>query len=215
VRNGTPPKVSWIIPRCRPASTGRGPIGLGFRVPGLVISPYGHGGLIERTIYDHTSQLRLVEARYGAPVPNLTVWRHKTVGDMTRAFNFAAAPDTAEPSLPASGIKVLTELAQCKVGVDALTGSFGSELYLEPVLRAEAGDRDEAPPQRVSQGPPGSPASPGSRGSSGGVHANPAPETGSAAVPGQAAPSAPLGPAAVGGVTDGDATWSGRSRSRA
>jgi phospholipase C len=34
--------------------------------------------------------------------PNLTEWRRQTVGDLTSAFNFAAAPDASIPSIPGS-----------------------------------------------------------------------------------------------------------------
>ncbi|EUA06114.1 phosphoesterase family protein [Mycobacterium kansasii 732] len=50
----------------------RGPIGLGYRVPCLAISPYSRGGLMVHDTFDHTSQLRLLETRFGVPVPNLT-----------------------------------------------------------------------------------------------------------------------------------------------
>ena len=72
-----------------------GPIGLGFRVPCLVISPFSRGGLVYSGVLDHTSQLRLLETRFGTPVPNLTAWRRSAVGDLTGAFDFAATPDPA------------------------------------------------------------------------------------------------------------------------
>jgi phospholipase C len=50
----------------------RGPIGLGYRVPCFVISPYSRGGLVAHETFDHTSQLRLVGKRFNVPVPNLT-----------------------------------------------------------------------------------------------------------------------------------------------
>lgn len=37
--------------------------------------------------FDHTSQLKLIRARFGVPVPNMTAWRDGVVGDMTSAFN--------------------------------------------------------------------------------------------------------------------------------
>lgn len=78
----------------------RGPIGLGFRVPMLVVSPYSRGGLVCSETFDHTSTLRFLERRFGAEVPNLSAWRRKTTGDLTAAFNFAAKPDYKRPSLP-------------------------------------------------------------------------------------------------------------------
>jgi phospholipase C len=77
-----------------------GPIGLGFRVPMLVVSPFSRGGLVCSDVFDHTSTLRFLETRFGVEVPNLSAWRRKTCGDLTSAFNFAAPPITKRPSLP-------------------------------------------------------------------------------------------------------------------
>jgi phospholipase C len=78
----------------------RGPIGLGFRVPMLVVSPFSRGGLVCSDIFDHTSTLRFIERRFGARVPNLSAWRRRVTGDLTSAFNFAAPPKFGRPSLP-------------------------------------------------------------------------------------------------------------------
>jgi phospholipase C len=77
-----------------------GPIGLGFRVPAMVISPYSRGGLLCSDVLDHTSQLRLLEKRFGVTAPNLTAWRRATVGDFTSAFDFASPIDASRPTLP-------------------------------------------------------------------------------------------------------------------
>ena len=78
-----------------------GPIGLGFRVPMLVISPFSRGGFVSSDLFDHTSVLRFLETRFGAEVPNLSAWRRATVGDLTTAFNFKA-PDFSLPALPST-----------------------------------------------------------------------------------------------------------------
>ncbi|HXA29028.1 MAG TPA: alkaline phosphatase family protein [Candidatus Angelobacter sp.] len=80
----------------------RGPIGLGFRVPMLVISPVSRGGLVCSDTLDHTSTLLFLERRFGVEVPNLSDWRRETVGDLTGALNLAARPDASVPSLPAT-----------------------------------------------------------------------------------------------------------------
>ena len=49
-----------------------GPIGLGFRVPMLVISPFSRGGHVASEIFDHTSQLRFLEERFGVRAPNIS-----------------------------------------------------------------------------------------------------------------------------------------------
>ena len=76
-----------------------GPIGLGFRVPMLVISPFSRGGFVCSDTFDHTSLLRFIETRFGVEVPNLTAWRRSATGDLTSAFNFVES-DTSAPSLP-------------------------------------------------------------------------------------------------------------------
>jgi phospholipase C len=78
-----------------------GPIGLGFRVPMLLISPFSRGGFVSSDLFDHTSVLRFLETRFGAEVPNLSAWRRATVGDLTSAFNFGR-PDQSIPSLPST-----------------------------------------------------------------------------------------------------------------
>jgi phospholipase C len=78
----------------------RGPIGLGFRVPMLVVSPFSRGGLVCPDTFDHTSTLRFLETRFGVEVPNLSHWRRRVTGDLTSAFNFAARPKYSKPSLP-------------------------------------------------------------------------------------------------------------------
>jgi len=91
----------------------RGPIGLGFRVPTFVISPYSRGPLKCSTVLDHTSQLKLLRTRFGVPVPNLTPWRDQTVGDMTTAFNFAAPPNSSRPYLDHPLLSAIPKLPQC------------------------------------------------------------------------------------------------------
>jgi len=78
-----------------------GPIGLGFRVPMLIISPFSRGGFVSSDLFDHTSVLRFLETRFGAEVPNLSAWRRGTVGDLTSAFNFKS-PDQSIPNLPST-----------------------------------------------------------------------------------------------------------------
>jgi phospholipase C len=89
-----------------------GPIGLGFRVPTFIISPFTRGGFVSSDLFDHTSILRFLETRFGAEVPNLSAWRRATVGDMTSAFNFSKT-DTSIPSLPSTTADISTVTAQC------------------------------------------------------------------------------------------------------
>jgi len=89
-----------------------GPIGLGFRVPLLVISPFSRGGFVASDRFDHTSLLRFLEARFGAEVPNLSAWRRSVVGDLTTALNFAA-PTPTVPPLPSTLAPTLMTIAEC------------------------------------------------------------------------------------------------------
>ena len=78
----------------------RGPIGLGIRVPMIVVSPFSRGGLVSPDTFDHTSTLRFIETRFRARVPNLSRWRRGATGDLTSALNFAAKPRYGQPALP-------------------------------------------------------------------------------------------------------------------
>jgi phospholipase C len=76
------------------------PIGLGFRVPCFIISPFSRGAWVCGDTFDHTSILQFVEARFGVEVPNLTAWRRQTCGDLTSAFGFGQPADESIPRLP-------------------------------------------------------------------------------------------------------------------
>jgi phospholipase C len=121
---GTPGEyVTVPLAGVREADGIAGPIGLGFRVPCLVISPYTRGGLVASEVFDHTSQLRLIETRFGVEVPNLSGWRRSTVGDMTSAFNFAAAPSRST-ALETRNTGSLQAIIECKAGIDTISGTF-------------------------------------------------------------------------------------------
>jgi phospholipase C len=70
-----------------------GPYGLGMRVPMIVVSPWTRGGWVNSQLFDHTSLIRFLEARFAHGRPgliesNITPWRRAVVGDLTSAFNF-------------------------------------------------------------------------------------------------------------------------------
>ena len=83
------------------------PIGLGFRVPCLVISPFSRGGFVCGQTFDHSSVLRLIEARFGVEIPSLSRWRREASGDLTAAFGFGAPPDTTLPALPDTAVALV------------------------------------------------------------------------------------------------------------
>ncbi|WP_174248459.1 alkaline phosphatase family protein [Streptomyces hoynatensis] len=76
------------------------PIGGGFRVPCLIISPWTVGGWAAGEAFDHTSVLRFLERWTGVEEPNISAWRRGTFGDLTSAFGFEQAPAERPPRLP-------------------------------------------------------------------------------------------------------------------
>lgn len=81
-----------------------GPVGLGVRVPLLVVSPFSRGGHTASEVFDHTSQLKLIAARFGVEVPNVSAWRLRTVGDLTSTM-FRSHPDATPPRLPRTSVR--------------------------------------------------------------------------------------------------------------
>ncbi len=64
------------------------PIGAGFRVPCIIVSPWTVGGWVCSQPFDHTSVLQFLEKFTGVEEPNITDWRRQTFGDLTAAFRF-------------------------------------------------------------------------------------------------------------------------------
>lgn len=64
------------------------PYGLGPRVPMMAISPWSRGGYVCSEVFDHTSVIRFLEARFGVREPSITPWRRAICGDLTSAFDF-------------------------------------------------------------------------------------------------------------------------------
>jgi len=83
--------------------SGGEPLGLGARVPLLLVSPWTRGGWVCSEVFDHTSILRFLERRFGVAEPNISAWRRAVCGDLTSMFDFAN-PDPAPPGgLSAAG----------------------------------------------------------------------------------------------------------------
>ncbi|HTT87629.1 MAG TPA: alkaline phosphatase family protein, partial [Acidimicrobiales bacterium] len=94
----------------------RGPVGLGFRVPLLVVSPFSRGGYVCSDTFDHTSQMRFLETRFGVRAPNISAWRRKAVGDLTATLH-VTSPNSSVPPLPATvGKSAPVVQEQCTVG---------------------------------------------------------------------------------------------------
>ena len=78
-----------------------GPVGLGPRVPMFVISPWSKGAWTCSEVFDHTSVIRFLEARFGVFEPNITTWRRAISGDLTSAFDFKH-PNNAPITVPST-----------------------------------------------------------------------------------------------------------------
>ncbi|MGW2401116.1 phosphocholine-specific phospholipase C [Kitasatospora sp. NPDC001664] len=76
------------------------PLGLGFRVPMIIASPWTRGGRVNSQVFDHTSVLRFLERLTGVQCPNISAWRRAVCGDLTSAFDFANPVFGPLPALP-------------------------------------------------------------------------------------------------------------------
>jgi phospholipase C len=76
-------------------------------VPTLVISPWSRGGWVNSQLFDHTSLIRFMEARFAPHYPgliesNITPWRRAVVGDLTTAFDFKTPNASRRVVLPST-----------------------------------------------------------------------------------------------------------------
>ncbi|MES9508992.1 phospholipase C, phosphocholine-specific [Streptomyces sp. NPDC000609] len=103
-----------VPPPAPPAGTegeflGGVPIGLGFRVPMIVMSPWTRGGWVSSEVFDHTSVLRFLETwttAIGKPAvcPHISAWRRKVSGDLTGVFDFAHPVNGVPSGLPGTSV---------------------------------------------------------------------------------------------------------------
>jgi phospholipase C len=69
------------------------PIGLGFRVPMIIASPWSRGGKVCSQVFDHTSTQQFLETFFNQKVgkkihqENISEWRRTICGDLTAAFS--------------------------------------------------------------------------------------------------------------------------------
>jgi phospholipase C len=67
-------------------------IGLGYRVPMVIVSPWTRGGYVCSEVFDHTSSLQFLETwidkKFNKKITeeNITPWRRSICGDLTSAF---------------------------------------------------------------------------------------------------------------------------------
>ncbi len=69
-----------------------GQIGLGYRVPMIIASPWSRGGRVNSQVFDHTSSLQFLEKflsrKSGKEIreDNISAWRRTVCGDLTSVF---------------------------------------------------------------------------------------------------------------------------------
>jgi phospholipase C len=116
------------------------PIGAGFRVPCIIVSPWTAGGWVCSQPFDHASVVQFLEKFTGVGEPNLGDWRRQTFGDLTSAFRFNE-PRAEPPLLPdTSG-----PLTLAKIEVEQLPKPILPASGQAPPVQ-EKGSRKRVPP---------------------------------------------------------------------
>ena len=110
---GTPGEYVTTAPLPVAAQGIAGPIGLGFRVPLLVLSPYSRGGHVNSDVADHSSVLRFLETRFDVEVPNLSAWRRGITSDLTSTLSLDRPPRLRVPPLPYGALDAARVAKEC------------------------------------------------------------------------------------------------------
>ncbi|MEA2647322.1 MAG: phospholipase [Chloroflexota bacterium] len=194
-----------------------GPLGLGFRVPMLIVSPFtrnptslprddpGWRPLVSSDLFDHSSTVRFLEERFGVRCPYLTDWRRETVGDLTSAFNFAGgARDPAVLPATSASADFLKQECQLAPGTEVP----GAPLGIPPVPEPNPDPVQEVrlplrPSGRVDQAACGVPA------------ASPTPVAGGGGLPNTSFAGLGAAGVAVGAAAVAAAWWAARVRENA
>ncbi|MGN6725281.1 MAG: phosphocholine-specific phospholipase C, partial [Tepidisphaeraceae bacterium] len=135
------------------------PVGLGFRVPMVVASPWSRGGCVCSQVFDHTSVLQFLEKfithKTARPLveSNISAWRRTVCGDLTSVFRSSGQADVPL-KFPARD-DVLTAIDRAKhkplpAGFHALSAEQVAQLRQDvrafPLMpRQEPGVRPAAP----------------------------------------------------------------------
>ncbi|MGL6128400.1 phosphocholine-specific phospholipase C [Chryseobacterium artocarpi] len=89
-------------PKLKDYEKTEGTVGLGYRVPMIIASPWTKGGFVNSEVSDHTSVLQFLEKfimkKYSKDVhiDNISDWRRAICGDLTSAFN---SPNVKAPQM--------------------------------------------------------------------------------------------------------------------
>jgi len=107
------------------------PVGLGVRVPLIVVSPWTRGGWVNSQVFDHTSVLRFLERRFGVMEPNISPWRRAVTGDLTSMFDFEDPDASALHALPSTRDAAARLSRQARLP-DPVPGTVGDPPVQEP-----------------------------------------------------------------------------------
>lgn len=92
------PKMDWALkdqqtnPSAMDDRIRESSIGLGYRVPLVIASPWTRGGFVNSELFDHTSSLQFLENflatkfKKNVREENITAWRRSVCGDLTSVF---------------------------------------------------------------------------------------------------------------------------------
>jgi len=98
VSAGIDPKMDFVTrdqqtnPSTQEKNIRESAIGLGYRVPMIIASPWTRGGFVCSEVFDHTSSIQFVEhfmdVKFGKKIKeeNITEWRRTICGNLTSAF---------------------------------------------------------------------------------------------------------------------------------
>jgi len=123
---GTEGEYLTVSPLPSDAGGISGPIGMGVRVPLLVISPFSTGGYLNSDVFDHTSQLQFLGTLFDVEVPNLSSWRKSVTGDLTATLPHLSTADTKAPTLPTTSDSSTTPPVSTECSADNLIELNGS-----------------------------------------------------------------------------------------
>jgi phospholipase C len=170
--SSTDPLTGITTVAADPSGGIEGPVGLGFRVPLLVISPWSVGGRVDSELFDHTSGLKLVETVFGTATNGVTPqgivsdWRYNLVGDLTSTMDFASpvltVPTSVTESLAtafaASQELLITNNSGAETPVQGAPGADGTMPTQEPGTRPRIGPEPDYTTTPTPALPEGAPA---------------------------------------------------------
>ena len=135
-------------------------IGLGYRVPMIIASPWSRGGCVCSQVFDHTSVLqfleRLLTHKTGRKVeePNISQWRRTVCGDLTSSFQPYNGPESGLPPVADRSVVIegihRAKFKSAPTGFKALTQEEIDQISCDPqssplMTRQEPGIRRSSP----------------------------------------------------------------------